>query len=68
MDIENGPSEADCYDTDDSLDMTTCPEHGWQDVVGYESTGGPDPYAIDRLACGHRVMCYGPGEPNVIVG
>jgi hypothetical protein len=44
-----------------------CPEHGEQRVVGYGSTRGADPYDINRLACGHGVICLGPGDPNVIV-
>lgn len=46
----------------------TCPEHGAQEVVGFGATRGPDPYGIDVLACGHDVICLGPGEPYVIVG
>jgi len=66
---ENGPAEKDQHDPAESeLEVTTCPEHGEQAVVGYESTGGPDPYGVDKLACGDRVMCFGPGEPNVIIG
>jgi hypothetical protein len=45
----------------------TCPEHGEQKVTRFAATGGPDPYAINVLACGHSVMCFGPGEVNVIV-
>lgn len=44
-----------------------CPTHGREDVVSGDSTGGPDPYHINILACGHGVICMGPGEPNVIV-
>jgi hypothetical protein len=45
----------------------TCPEHGEQPVIGHGSTRGSDPYAVSRLACGHGVICFGPGEANVIV-
>jgi hypothetical protein len=45
----------------------TCPDHGEQSVVRTAATGGPDPYAINVLACGHSVMSFGPGEVNVIV-
>ena len=50
---------------DDETD--TCPEHGKQDVIGYSSTNGPDPYGVNQLKCGHWVVSYGPGEPNVII-
>jgi hypothetical protein len=48
-------------------DTDECPVHGNQPVVAYSSTRGPDPYAVNKLACGHQVACLGPGEPNVIV-
>ena len=67
-DLENGPSEKDQYDPAEwQLEVTKCPEHGDQAVVGYASTGGPDPYGVDKLACGHEVICMGPGEPNTII-
>ena len=50
-----------------SHEHDTCPEHGTQEVVGYSSTGGADPYGINVLKCGHGVACFGPGEDNVIV-
>jgi hypothetical protein len=53
---------------DDNADQTDeCPEHGIQQITGYSSTGGPDPYAVNELACGHNVICMGPGSPNEIV-
>ncbi len=54
-------TEADDEPTD------TCPTHGEQVVVAYDVTHGADPYAINRLACGHGVICFGPGDDNVIV-
>lgn len=51
----------------DAVDTDTCPEHGLVMVVDYTGTAGPDPYAVNVLACGHSVACFGPGEPNVIV-
>jgi hypothetical protein len=62
------------HDADEDVDQPTldeptdeCPEHGTQPITGYSQTPGPDPYAINILACGHRVLCMGPGEPNTIV-
>ncbi len=49
----------------DPVDTDTCPEHGTQEVTSYMSSKGPDPYAINKLKCGCRVICVGPGEPNV---
>lgn len=49
------------------LEFDDCPEDGEQVVIGESSTGGADPYAVNRLSCGHRVACFGPGEPNVIL-
>jgi hypothetical protein len=48
-------------------DQDACPIHGAQRVVRYSSTRGADPYAVNELACGHRVACFGPGEANVIL-
>lgn len=48
-------------------DDDECPEHGRQEIVDYGSTGGPDPYAVQKLACGHAVACFGPGESNIIL-
>lgn len=45
----------------------TCPEHGERRVVRETATPGPDPYAVHVLDCGHRVACFGPHEPNVIL-
>lgn len=44
-----------------------CPEHGLQNVKGYGTTRGADPYGTLRLGCGHVVTCLGPGSPNAIV-
>lgn len=53
---------------EDELDETdVCPTHGRENVTGTRSTGGPDPYGVDELACGCDVVCYGPGEPNVVI-
>jgi hypothetical protein len=49
------------------VDTETCPEHGEQTVTGYGATRGSDPYGTSRLACGHTVVCFGPGEGNVIL-
>jgi hypothetical protein len=49
------------------MDHDTCPAHGVQRVVGHDVTKGVDPYGINVLACGHRVVCLGPHEPNVIL-
>ena len=54
--------------TDNFEETDTCPEHGEQAVTSYSSTPGPDPYGVQHLACGHRVVCYGPGEENYIYG
>lgn len=51
----------------DSLEWETCPEHGDQRIRDHSSTGGPDPYGVSILVCGHGVICMGPGEPNTIV-
>lgn len=48
-------------------ELEKCPVHGYQQITGYGSTKGPDPYGISKLACGHSVICLGPGEPNVLV-
>lgn len=48
-------------------DTDTCPEHGVQDVTGYSATQGSDPYSVQHLACGHKVICLGPGDPNIII-
>jgi len=50
----------------DKQELDTCPIHGVQAIVDHGSTGGPDPYAISKLACGDAVMCLGPGDPNII--
>jgi hypothetical protein len=52
---------------DPQVDTETCPDHGEQVVRGYSATRGPDPYQVSHLACGHRVICLGPGDPNVIL-
>jgi len=45
-----------------------CPLCGsWQNVVGSYATSGADPYNVNKLACGHDVACFGPGEANVVV-
>lgn len=45
-----------------------CPSHGRQKVVGSGVCGAKeDPYGTDKLACGHEVAAFGPGEPMVIV-
>lgn len=54
------------YDPED--ETTDCPDHGMQKVVKEGSTGGSDPYTILHLACGHAVVCMGPGDPNTIIG
>jgi len=51
----------------DNRHYDECPEHGLQEVTGYGSTQGPDPYAVNELACGHNVICMGPGSPNEII-
>jgi hypothetical protein len=48
--------------------LSVCPQHGEQKVVGYGEVGKVDPYGTEELACGHEVVCMGPGEPNVILG
>lgn len=50
-----------------SLEHDDCPKHGEQRVIRESSIGGVDPYAVNHLACGHRVVCFGPGEDNVII-
>lgn len=49
-------------------DLTECPTHGETEVLSYGRTGGSDPYAIERAACGCNLVCYGPGEPMTIIG
>lgn len=49
-------------------DMTECPIHGEVEVTGYGRTLGSDPYAIEHAACGHDLVCYGPGDPMTIIG
>jgi len=53
----------------DEVDHETdeCPEHGEQRVTGSRASAGSDPYNINKLACGHEVICMGPGESNYIV-
>lgn len=49
------------------MEIDDCPEHGPQKVVRYSQTRGSDPYAVNILACGHAVVCFGPHELNVIL-
>jgi hypothetical protein len=51
----------------DALNTDECPEHGEQEVTGSHSSLGSDPYNINHLACGHEVICMGPGDPNHII-
>jgi len=55
-------------DWESAPETEVCPEHGEQRVVG-GGTFGPrhDPYGADRLACGHYVAAFGPGDPVQIV-
>jgi hypothetical protein len=55
-------------DPDEDENVDVCPEHGPQRVTGYGATRGADPYGISKLACGHDVICLGPGDENLIVG
>jgi hypothetical protein len=51
-----------------AADYDDCPVHGEQLVHDRaDATPGPDPYTIVKLACGHRVICLGPGESNMII-
>ena len=52
-------------DEADLADTAWCPLDGDQLVTGYGTTRGPDPYAIDQLACGHHVVAYGPDHADV---
>jgi hypothetical protein len=61
------PCDLDDRYADEEPWTEVCPRHGEQTVTGQSSTRGGDPYAIDHLACGCRVVCYGPGEPSVIL-
>lgn len=66
-DYSTVPTQWDKYNDALAHPTAECPEHGTQDITGGSSTGGPDPYHIDHLACGHHVICMGPGEPMTIV-
>ena len=55
-DLENGPSPSDEFDGPDEEEMSWCPKCGDQEVMGHRSTGGPDPYDIEKLSCGHEVI------------
>lgn len=45
-----------------------CPTCGpFQEIKGYGSTVGSDPYQVTHLACGHHIICLGPNEPNIII-
>ncbi len=63
----NDLAKWDVHNDADAVDTDTCPEHGLVMVVDYTGTSGPDPYAVNVLACGHSVACFGPGEPNTII-
>ena len=52
----------------DFVETAECPEHGNQEIVGYGSSGGPDPYTVEMLKCKHKVICLGPGDPMTIIG
>lgn len=65
-DLENGPSERDQYETEPD-EEGLCPTHGPQRVVGYGSTGGPDPYQVEKLACGHHVIAFGSEEEDLCI-
>lgn len=45
-----------CYTDTEGMGWQDCPEHGSQQVVGSGTTGGPDPWGTDQLACGHEVL------------
>ena len=51
----------------DDEPTVTCPVHGEVEVISGYSTGGADPYGIDVAACGHHLICMGPGDPLSIV-
>jgi hypothetical protein len=55
-------------DRQDEEEMQECPEHGMQLVKGHGSINPVDPYSTSHLACGDTVCCFGPGDPNSIVG
>jgi hypothetical protein len=55
-DLENGPSPNDEFDGPEDYGMGWCPKDGDRRIVRLESTGGSDPYSIEVLACGHRVI------------
>lgn len=55
------------YEVDAGGELIACPTpgHGKHRVIGQGTTKGPDPYSIEKLACGCEVACFGPGEPYV---
>lgn len=53
---------------DDVGRVDTCPDHcGEHLVVRSYASAGSDPYDVSVLTCGCHVVCFGPGEPNVVL-
>lgn len=53
--------------TDDPFEFTAiCPNHGREDITGSHSTGGPDPWNVDELACGCDILDMGVGLVTVL--
>lgn len=42
-----------------------CPKHGKQRVLRHSATKGNDPYDVSHLACGHKVVAFGPDEQDI---
>lgn len=72
-DGESGPRmefTATCVECDSqplAVYRSKCPQHDMQEVVGTTVSGGPDPYEIEHLACGCKVIWFS-GEDAAIVG
>lgn len=49
-------------------DEAECPACGTVEAVtGYDTTAVPDTHQIEKLACGHDIVFWGPGEPATVV-
>lgn len=55
-----------CEEVEREGPMGECPKHGKQPLIRNESTRGSDPYNIEVLACGDRVIWFSKDDGMIV--
>jgi len=55
------------WSNEDNREFSPCPVHGRVEIVHHEVSKGPDPYDIEVLRCGHKLMWFGPAAEDCYI-